>query len=215
MIGPTRPMADRVGRTGDDASSDVAPLAGTPPERGQSLVEFAIALPILAILLLGMLDFGFAFNHHLSLEYATREGARMGAAVGPGTAAVPCGQVDAYVIAAVQRVITSPGSQVDVSRVSEIRIYRANAAGDQIGGQVNVWTPGTGPVVDGAALLFGVSSTGWDACSVPRDNDSTPDSIGVGIHYSYQMVTGLGAILGAVGFNQLAMSDRTIMALNP
>lgn len=189
---------------------------GRAGERGQSLVEFAAILPILSILLLGMLDFGFAFNHHLSLEYGTREGARMGAALGPGTAAVPCANVDPAIVAAVQRVLTAPGSQVDVARVSQIRIYRSNTAGDETGSQVNVWRPGNGPVVDGVALKFNVSSTGWGACSVPRNKNAvSPDSIGVSISYSYQMVTGLGAILGAVGMNQLAMNDRTIMALNP
>ena len=49
--------------------------------RGQSLVEFAISVPVFMLLLFGMLEFGFAFNHHLTLEYATREGARTGAAL--------------------------------------------------------------------------------------------------------------------------------------
>ena len=62
-------------------------------------------MPVVLILLLGMLEFGFAFSHHLTLEYATREGARMGAALANGTAEVACGpttatsDLDAYVIA--------------------------------------------------------------------------------------------------------------------
>ena len=116
-------------------------------ERGQSLVEFAAALPVLALLLLGMLDLGFAFNHHLSLEYSTREGARMGSALGPGTATVPCSEVDPRIIAAVQRVLTSPGSQIDLNQVTEIRIYKAGTNGDQIGSQANIWTLGAGPVL--------------------------------------------------------------------
>ena len=60
--------------------------------RGQSLVEFAISVPVFVLLLFGMLEFGFAFSHNLTLEYATREGARTGAALGPGTANIPCAQ---------------------------------------------------------------------------------------------------------------------------
>ena len=33
------------------------------------------------LLLLGMLEFGFIFDQHLTLEYASREGARVGAAL--------------------------------------------------------------------------------------------------------------------------------------
>ena len=33
-------------------------------ERGQSLVEFALALPLLMLVLLGMIDFGIAFNYN-------------------------------------------------------------------------------------------------------------------------------------------------------
>jgi len=48
-------------------------------EEGQSLVEFAIVLPVLAVLLLGILQFGVTFNHYLSLTDAVRAGARVAA----------------------------------------------------------------------------------------------------------------------------------------
>ncbi|NOH03534.1 MAG: hypothetical protein HND47_17015 [Chloroflexi bacterium] len=44
--------------------------------RAQSLVEFAITLPIILILLSGVVEFGFALNYYLSLLDATREAAR-------------------------------------------------------------------------------------------------------------------------------------------
>ena len=59
-----------------------SPSAGEAGESGQSLVEFAMIVTVVMLLLLGMLEFGFVFDHHLTLEYATREGARVG--VGPG-----------------------------------------------------------------------------------------------------------------------------------
>jgi Flp pilus assembly protein TadG len=48
-------------------------------ERGQALAELAIVLPVLAGLLLGILQFGIAFNHYLSLTDAVRAGARTAA----------------------------------------------------------------------------------------------------------------------------------------
>jgi hypothetical protein len=44
--------------------------------KAQSLVEFAIALPVLLLLLSGVVEFGFALNYYLSLLDATRESAR-------------------------------------------------------------------------------------------------------------------------------------------
>ncbi|MCC6498734.1 MAG: pilus assembly protein [Anaerolineales bacterium] len=44
--------------------------------KAQSLTEFAIALPILFLLLSGVIEFGFALNYYLSLLDATREAAR-------------------------------------------------------------------------------------------------------------------------------------------
>ena len=51
-----------------------APLA--TDERGASLVEFALVLPVLALLLFGMLDFGKAFNYWIDGTHLANEGAR-------------------------------------------------------------------------------------------------------------------------------------------
>ena len=45
--------------------------------RGQSLVEFALVLPILLILLLGILDFGRAIYAYNSVSNGARSGARV------------------------------------------------------------------------------------------------------------------------------------------
>jgi Flp pilus assembly protein TadG len=47
---------------------------------GASLVEFAVSLPLLVVLLVGILDFGGAFNLKQELNNAAREGAQFGAA---------------------------------------------------------------------------------------------------------------------------------------
>ncbi len=44
--------------------------------RAQSMVEFALLLPILLVLFLGMVEFGFMLNTYLSVLDATREAAR-------------------------------------------------------------------------------------------------------------------------------------------
>ena len=198
--------------------------------RGQSLVEFAVLVPLFMLILIGMLEFGLMFNHNLTLQYATREGARVGAALANGLNSssqqvvfcpTPAGanDPDCYVVAAVQRILQSNGSPIKMSDIGQIRIYSADASGNQLGSQVDVWTysPGAGPVVDGANLNFVRSgSNGWPASS--RDNGANPDSIGVSISYTYRYTTPLASVMGFFGgpaASTQQMTDRTIMALNP
>ena len=191
-------------------------------DSGQSLVEFAVILPVFVLILFGMLEFGFMFSHNLTLQYATREGARTGALLANGGGlTTACGTVDPdpLIVAAVQRVLDSPGSPVDISQIGQIRIYSANAAGGEAG-PVDVWDnkgAGSGPVVDGQALNFKLTSQGWAPCA--RNNTSVPpQSIGVSLTYTYKMVTPLSAIyqfFGPKGPATLPMTDKTVMALNP
>jgi Flp pilus assembly protein TadG len=48
-------------------------------ERGAALVEFALVLPLIMALILGLLTGGSAYNRKLSMTNAVREGSRFGA----------------------------------------------------------------------------------------------------------------------------------------
>jgi Flp pilus assembly protein TadG len=48
-------------------------------ERGQTMAEFALVLPILVTLLFGIIQFGFAFNNYVTITDAARAGARKAA----------------------------------------------------------------------------------------------------------------------------------------
>lgn len=47
-------------------------------ERGASLVEFALVLPVLCLFLFGIIQFGIVFDRQQSINSAAREGARIG-----------------------------------------------------------------------------------------------------------------------------------------
>ncbi len=205
-------------------------------ERGQALYEFAILLPVFLLLLLGTFEFGFMFLQNLTLEYSTREGARAGAAMADGSqtdqscvsggGTVGAANVDPLIIDAVQRVLTSSGSQVDLSKVTSIVIYKANSSG-QDSGPDYIWTwvgSGAGASVGCQTpplkLAFSqTSGTGWPAGT--RNNGANgvvPNSIGVSITYKYQFRTPLGGILsffGGTSWSSLTMTDSTVMALEP
>lgn len=68
--------------------SNILSSTQQPPKRkkqsaGQSLVEFALAFPILIILFTGVVEFGFMLNYYLSLLDATREAARFSSGMDP------------------------------------------------------------------------------------------------------------------------------------
>ncbi len=200
---------------------------GTGGQEGQGLVELASVLPVMLILLVGMLEFGMAYNDLLTIGYASREGARAGSALATG-GALSCsptdpGGVDKTAIAAVQRIVKSPGSDVAIGDIQQIRIFKANSGGAQVGSSVNVWTytPGAGPDVDpgpsSIKLDFSESSHGWDVCTRVNTGPN-PDSIGVQLVYLYRLTTPLGAVLGLIGGSQastITLREQTVMALNP
>jgi Flp pilus assembly protein TadG len=64
---------------------------------GQAVVEFAIVLPVLLILLIGLINLGFLINAQIILTQAAWEGARTGATLDPAS-----GEGDAEINGAVQ-----------------------------------------------------------------------------------------------------------------
>jgi len=187
------------------------------------------------LFLTSIADFGFAFNHNMTIEYATREGARVGGALVTGVLAggtlADCTNKtakwvdpDTYVVAAAQRVLESAGSPIDFSQVGNLVIYEVSNTGTVTGNQ-NVWTPapGQGPMFDingdgtpDEALDFKLASSGWSACT--RSNGEPPGSIGVGLTYTYKFKFGFPGIISLLThatWTQIPMSDKTVMAFNP
>jgi Flp pilus assembly protein TadG len=68
---------------------------------GQAVVEFAIVLPVLLILLIGLINLGFLINTQIILTQAAWEGARTGATLDPTS-----GEGDNEIIGAVQSALS-------------------------------------------------------------------------------------------------------------
>lgn len=81
-------------------------------EQGQALVEFAMVLPILVLLVVGMMQFGLLFHEYLLVNHAAREGARV----------ATLGGSDAEIVAAVN---TAAASASDTTIVPSARVRGA------------------------------------------------------------------------------------------
>jgi Flp pilus assembly protein TadG len=81
-------------------------------EKGQSIVEMAFLLPILALLLATVIDAGRAFDAYIVLTNAAREGARYGSFVR---------QDDTVTVPAVQQVVVDDvlGSGTNLTRMED------------------------------------------------------------------------------------------------
>ncbi len=177
--------------------------AGRDRTAGQAIVEFVLILPMFLIILMGMLEFGIAFDHRNAMVYAVREGARVGASLGNG-GSQPSG-VDPAILAAVQRGLTDP---ILIENISSIEIYQADTSGRPISGKINKY--------DRDGVLIG--SAGWPVTS--RVPGLTGDSIGVRVVYDFRPQTPLGTLLGLFvsgnpPYSTIQMTDYTVMKLEP
>ena len=201
------------------------PAPRSAAERGQGLVEFAIMVPLFLVMLLGMLELGFAFNHQLTLQYASREGARIGADLVNGGGTSPaCTTVDETIIEAVDRILLSSGSPIPLSQISQVRIFQADSSGNDTLGRGDNWTYSASayPLNDGTTVNFKPVSSTWNPCTrsnqVSHTYANAVDSIGVSIKYTYKLTTPLAGAMKLIGGQYAAtipMTDDTVMQLNP
>jgi Flp pilus assembly protein TadG len=67
------------------AANDTRRARRARGDRGASLVEFALVLPILALLMFGIIDFGTLYSDYQGLRNGTRDGTRNGAVANWGS----------------------------------------------------------------------------------------------------------------------------------
>ena len=196
------------------------------PQRGQGLVEFALVLPVVLLLIGGVVEIGLLANDAITIGYSSREGARAGSALARGgvrdcsTGDDPAG-VDQAIVAGVQRIIESSGSDVDLREIDRIQIFKATSTGAKVSDRINTWTytgvdsgPDVDPGVGVSRLDFSPTTTNWPACS--RQNGATPDILGVEVSYDRELVSPLASIIRGLGVRPvMRLSESTVMTLNP
>ena len=170
-------------------------------DHGATIVEFAIVMPLLLLLMIGILEVGVAFYDYLTIERATLEGVR--------TASFTGRAVDAD-CQTVKNVVTAfPGGFLD--RVQQIEIYHADANGNQIIAQTNTWQYNGGIDPYDCAASWNVAefwpSTGRQTVAGP----SAPlDIIGVRIRMDRNWISNFPPFTGSY-----TVDERSILRLEP
>ena len=150
--------------------------------RGQTLTEFALVVPVLVVLIMGVLDGALLMFSVGTARYASAEGSRIGSQLGNAAG------TDTQVLAVIRNTVS--GTQL--FSVGEIDIYRLNQDGSgnlsQDIGHVNRYN------LDGSAIS---SPLPWPA-AMRNVGNGTSDFLGITINYSYTWKAGFFAPLGPV-----------------
>jgi Flp pilus assembly protein TadG len=186
--------------------------------RGQSLVEFALVIPLFLALIVAIAEFAFMFSSFLSISFASRDGAQMAAETGGD----PC--ADEVTLQRIEQDVSPP---VDKTKIAGVDIFWSDAAGNINSGAVNRWVRGgtsscTLPSGTIVTVPYQRTSNFYplaDRCNVVSAADCAPghtaiDTIGVKITYQYTWITPLPGIIGGSGTG-MQMVQSNMMRLEP
>ncbi|HEV3460838.1 MAG TPA: TadE/TadG family type IV pilus assembly protein [Candidatus Dormibacteraeota bacterium] len=147
--------------------------------RGQTLTEFALVVPVLLVLIMGVLDGALLMFSVGTARYASAEGSRVAATLGN------VANTDSQVLTTIRQTVGS----TQLFTVDEIDIYKLNQDGN---GNLTPDLAHTNKyALDGTPL----NGTPWPASSRNVGN-GTSDFIGVTVNYTYTWKAGFFAPLG-------------------
>jgi Flp pilus assembly protein TadG len=154
-------------------------------QEGQSLVEFALVMPVFVLLLMGVLEFGFMYNNLLTVQFAARQGVSAAAQAGAVDGA------DCSILNAIEGALSVP---VNASQIDRVEIFLSDTAGDPITGAINTYSRGgtlscTGTDDQPYTL---VGSEGYTQTDRKDSLAAGLDIVGVRIHYDYHALTPVG-----------------------
>lgn len=183
------PQAAREGQAGGRG-------AGPQKPRAQSLVEFALIVPLLFLLTLGIIEFGWLFRNYMTVHYSTREGARTGAVEGA------LGGADNQILQA----ISVSMQTMPYDDLMSVKIF------DQVGScydndtcLANNWHRTHNPPPNAWVLDNG----NWPPTS--RQNAEPTDALGVEIQFRHNFLVNL--IPGAIG--STIIRDHSVVQIEP
>jgi len=168
-------------------------------EKGQAIIEFALILPALLLVVIGLIEFSFVLNSRNTVLFASRDGSMLAAEGGSidGT--------DCVVLKRIESDVVSPATSL---RVQTIQIYWSDRNGDQIGSNQNVYTRGgttSRTYADGSTITvpYTLTTAGYvegarcDVLAGCGGSHTTVDTIGVRVTYQHFWLTSFARLTGS------------------
>ena len=171
-------------------------------ERGASLVEVSLVLPILLALAIGLAEIGFLVIDYVTVTNAARSGARTGATLGPDDTN------DATLLAVVEEDLCN----LEFGEVEVVRVFLPNADGSMSAAQNN-YTPSGALDCNATAHVFTCSTAeggcNWPAANRNNEPPSNFDTIGVRIEFRHNYVTNF------LPFPDVTFVETAVMQIEP
>lgn len=178
-------------------------------ERGATLIETAIVIPMLIWLAIGMAEVAFLIIDHMAVANSAREGARVGAAAGPYD---PVGPIDADTL--ILRSVEQAVCDLENGKLISVSIYLAGPDGELPAdiNFINVYDAPISGVLN--CSTAGATSLTCNTCPwAPASRDNVPptlDDLGVLVEFQHTPVLGLFPFTGT-----LDLADRAVMRIEP
>lgn len=176
-------------------------------DRGANLVEFAIVMPIILLVVIGILEVGVAFRDLLTVSNAAKEGVRVVAAMGDDPMS------DCLVLTKTSSALSS---SISLTNLLTIQIFRADSAGNQIGIDTNSYTlpVGADPTdcTQWSPNPVDIDSLNWSPLdrSVKIGPSNDLDIAGVRVTYQHNWITGFPPFV-----NSFVVDEATVSRLEP
>lgn len=180
------------------------------PERGATLIETAIVIPMLIFLAIGMSEVAFLVIDQMAVANSAREGARVGAAAGTYD---PGGGIDADTL--ILRSVEQAVCDLENGKLIQVTIYLAGPDGELPSDTnlMNVYDAPVSGVLNctsaGSTTLTCVNGCPW-APDLRDDSPPDLDNLGVMLDFEHTPVLGLFPFTGTFG-----LSDRAVMRIEP
>lgn len=166
-------------------------------DRGAVAVEAAIVAPILLLLVIGIVEFGYAYKDQLTITSAVRSGARIASSMPRNTGFAQ----------AAANAVAAESSNIDMADVEALWVYKADASGHP--GSSTSFAACTSNCIQFAwnGSAFVQTAGSWPATS-QNACVGTEDSLGVYLKFKH---VGLTTTI----FNSLGLNSYTVMRLEP
>jgi Flp pilus assembly protein TadG len=180
---------------------------------GQSLVEFALVLPLFLTVMLAIIEFAFTFNAVLAVNFASRTAALLAAEGGADVG------TDCVVLRSIESNIQLPANN---AMIMSVEVYRANTNGEMLGTATVYDHTGTTDCELPGGITFRLpyqrtqdgypETTRCAALAGCGGTHPTLEIVGVRITYHHSWVTPLRSFVGGYpGGLMFARSNATRM----
>lgn len=172
----------------------------SPADRGASLVEVGIVLPILLLLSIGLTEVGFLVVDYVTVTNSARSGARTGATLADNPLA------DDEIL----QVVEEDACNLRYGDLLRVTIFLPEADGSipADSAKYRIYEPSGALLCDNTSHALALQSGTWDPSS--RDNTlPTLDRIGIQVEFSHTKVTDI------IPFPTVDWSETAVMQLEP